>query len=246
MTTPASKYGSGLFAKDAPNFPHLAQGSHGQSGEIADLRRDVAKSLAPLYTRTVEQMTAPPAATAAVILNAVAPGVATTSYTYSSLTGTTGSAKMAVPRNVRVTTSGVTPAHAPTSIVVSGVDVNGDAISETLTPAAVAGYVDGAKCFSKVTSVVLGAGNGGVDCLIDVGIGAVLGLSQLPISLAGLATAAPDIEVMDGAAIAPVTGVFTSPATNAPNGAYTPATAPNGAHNYAIVYPYDASLVADA
>jgi hypothetical protein len=50
-------------------------------------------------------------------------------------------------------------------------------------------------------------------------------------------------EFVDGARISPPTGTLTFASSH---WVYTPATAPNGTHNYVIFYEYDATQVADA
>jgi hypothetical protein len=55
----ATKTGSGMFSKQHAKAQHLL--THGISGEVADLRRDVAATLAPQAAITVDEFTTPPA-----------------------------------------------------------------------------------------------------------------------------------------------------------------------------------------
>ena len=46
---------------------------------------------------------------------------------------------------------------------------------------------------------------------------------------------------MDGSEISPITGTLQSAVAAPPYGAYTPAAAPNGAHDYSVLYEFDAT-----
>lgn len=237
----SASIGSGLFKKMVPNFPHLSQGSHGMTGEIADLRRDIAFTLTPLAAICIEEYTAPPAAVPAAIMAVTASSTSAQTYSLAALTGSIGRGAISPPRNLTVTTAGV-GADAPASVTINGIDINGSVISETLSGTNATGTVTGAKCFAKVTSVVTPAA-AAADATISVGTGIVVGLANKPKIRTGAALPLVRRELVDGALVA--TGVLTLPATNLPNGAYTPAAAPNGTHNYAIEYEFDASLQPD-
>lgn len=237
--------GSGLFKKQAANVTHLSQGSHGMTGEIADMRRDIAKTVGPLVAITIEEYTNPPAAAPTAIMLAHASATSKQSFSLAGLNGSVGGGVISPPRNIEVTTAGATPTDAPTSVTVNGLDAQGRVLTETIpgTAGGAATYA-GTKCFAKVTSIDAAAG-AGTGATFSVGTGAVIGLSQTPKLRAGQAVGLVRQEIVDGALVSPVTGVLTTPATNAPFGAYTPATPPNGVHDYCIEYEYDGSLVTD-
>lgn len=144
---------------------------------------------------------------------------------------------MSPPRNPSITTGGATPAHAPATAVYSGEDINGDAISETLNLSQTAGTAYCVKCFAKVTSVALAAADG-TGAILQFGFGPVIGLGSKIKTRAALT--APLKEVMDGAVVT-TAGTFGSAAASPPNGSYTPDTAPNGTHDYALYYERDLS-----
>lgn len=90
-----------------------------------------------------------------------------------------------VPRNITVTATAGGTADTMGTILVTGTNVDGDVITETLTPVA-GSTVAGAKAFKTVASVV-GAGwvidaVEGTNDTITVGVGNLLGL---PIVIAG-------------------------------------------------------------
>lgn len=139
------------------------------------------------------------------------------------------------PRALIFTTSGVTPAHAPANAVISGTDAQGKAITETLALAQSATSVTSANFYKSISSIAYPAADG-VAALIAITFGAPVGLSRTPKSRAGML--APVKEIMDGSV--PTAGSLTAPTTaNKPYGCYTPNTAPDGTHDYAIYYEYD-------
>lgn len=235
--------GSGLFSKQGANIPHLAQGAHGMTGEIADIRRDVSKVLAPLVAVAVEEYTNPPAAVANNIMLVTASSKSAQTYSLSGLNGSLGGGAISPPRNIEVVTAGATPTNAPASVTINGIDAQGNVLSETIpgTNGGSATYA-GAKCFAKVTSVVTPAA-ADTDATFSVGTGVVIGLSQTPKLRAGLTTPIIRQEIYNGAVV--TTGALTTTSAHPPFGAYTPADAPNGARKYAIEYEYDASLQRD-
>ena len=220
--------GSGLMSNKGPALPHLSK------NEIADLRDDVNTTLAPMAAITVEEFTNPAAASTNAILLAKASTIATQSYAAAALDGAKGAGVMSPPRNITVTTAGVTPADAPATATITGVDVNGAVISESISVPQAATTAVGNKAFAKVTSIALTAGDG-TNATVAVGFGSKVGLSKKIKSRAGAAVLVR--EVVDGALV--TTGTMADAATGLPNGTYSPATAPDGAHDYAIYYEYD-------
>jgi hypothetical protein len=220
--------GSGLFANKAGDVPHLVD------GELKDLRDDVKAEFAPLAAITVDEFTNPAAAGAADLEAATATTVAPRTVT-SFLAG--GLAKLvAFPRNITFTTAGGTAADAPATATITGTDPRGRAQTETVTIAQTATIATGVKPFKTVTSIAYAAADG-TGATVSIGIGAGLGLGMPPKARAGAVPLAIR-EMVDG-------GLVTTGALNA-NGLYTPATAPDGAHDYAVYYEYDPSIVRNA
>jgi hypothetical protein len=223
--------GSGLFTKAMTLHPHLLQG-HGTSGEVGDLRKDVANELSPMAAMTVEEFTAPAASDTAGLLAATASTVATQTIT-SFLAG--GVATLAArPRTIKFTTAGGTPADAPATVVVTGKDLHGNVMSETVTIAQTAASAETVKTYASLTSVAYAAGDG-TGATVAIGIGVAVGLWKKIKFRAGATH--PVQEIANAVVVA--TGTFVSAATALPNGSYTPATAFDGAKNYALYYEYD-------
>lgn len=223
--------GSGIFSSKRAAAPHL------NTGEVADLRADIKADFLANAAIAVEEFSAPAAAGAALLSVAAASQVAAgRSATLLAL-----AANISPPRPVSVTTAGTTPADAPASAVVTGKDINGVAMTETLSVGQTATTVTGSKCFASVSSIVETAGDG-TGATMSYGIGAAIGLGKPLKSRAGLATAIKEIA---NAAVV-TNGVFVAAATASPNGSYAPNSAANGALNYAVYYEYDATLNKDA
>lgn len=227
--------GSGLFSNKAAVKPHLVAGSGGLAGEIADLRADVSTTLAPMAAITVQEITNSAAADAAGLLIATSVTIAVQSYAASALLAGGKAALLAFPRNVTFTTAGATPANAPATAVVTGTDINDAALTETVTLAQTATIANGVKAFKTITSIVFAAADADGSCTVSIGFGTKFGLAKKIVSRAGLAGAVREIAA--GAVV--TNGTFVDAATSAPNGTYSPNTAPNGTNDYAIYYEYD-------
>jgi len=228
--------GSRLFSNMVPNKPHLGGQNRpdGLKGEVGKLRADVAATLAGLVANTVDEFTNPAAASVNSVKLAVASSTSAVKYRKASdFDGALGPT-LSPPRPVSVTCSNSAPTWVG-SITVKGLDVDGKALTETIALTNNA-TTTGLKCFAKVLEIDVPAQ---ADLLgtFSIGHDAIIGLSKSPVTRAGLLMQAT-VEVMDGALIAPVTGVLSTPAAHLPHGAYTPAAAPNGAHDYAIYYEY--------
>ena len=184
-------------------------------------------SVAPIAT---ESYLALAAASTTSIKTAVASIVAPTTYLAAALTGSIGAGVISPPRNITITTGGTT-ANAPASCLITGLDIQGNVMTESIVPSTSAATVVGAKCFAYVTSIALGA-SGGTAATVAFGTGAVVGLAS---KIAVLATSPAVVnEMVDGVRV--LTGTFATPAVSAPFGSYAPATAPNASHNYVIHY----------
>lgn len=221
--------GSGIWSKQKAEIPHL------NTGEVADLRQDLAKVLAGLAAVAVVEYTNPVAADAAGLKAATTTSVAIQSYTAADLLSAGKAALLADGRNVTFTTAGGTPADAPANVVVNGTDMDGKAQTETIAVAQTATIATGVKIFKTITSVVYEAGQG-TGATVSIGFGALLGL-PLPIkSRAGLAGIWREIAA--GA-------VVTNGVVVAANRSYAPNAAPNGTNDYALYYEYDATVITD-
>jgi hypothetical protein len=230
--------GSGLFTKKGPKVPHLSLlGAKGLEGEVADLREDVRTSFLAMAAITVEEFVNPVAASPNAIKLAIASVAAIVSYSGAQLDGAVGGAVMSPPRNLTITTAGGTAADAPATATITGVDVNGAVISETITVAQTATIALGVKAFAKVTKIDLPAADG-TGATLAFGFGSVIGLGKKIKSRAGLAFVLK--EAANGAVV--TNGTIVAAATGLPNGTYAPNTIPDGAKTYAIFYEYDPTV----
>lgn len=227
--TAGVKNGSGLFSKKSTLKPHLtAMG--GLGGEINDLRQDVNNEMKAMVALTVDEFTDGVAASANAIKTAIATVAAPTTYVVADLNGTTGAAVMVPPRNITITTAGGTAADAPATATINGT-FRGKAQTDTITVAQTATIATGVKPFDKVTSIVLPAADG-TGATLAFGFGLGYGTGKTPKSRAGGVVLVR--EQIDGALV--TTGAITA------NSLYTPATAPDGAHDWAIFYEYDPTV----
>jgi hypothetical protein len=166
--------------------------------------------------------------------------------TVAAVTTTPGSALnqlplAGAPRQLVFTTSGTTPADAPANVVIHGLDVNGNAIKETLTLAQTATTATSVNCYSSITSLVYPAADG-TGAKLAIGIAAPIGLTKKIMSRAGLVSLIR--EISSGSVV--TNGVVTAPSSAGPNGSYTPNTPADGVTDYAIYYEYDATLDVDS
>lgn len=229
--------GSGQFSSQKAQKPHLLVGSGGLAPEIQDLRADIKADFISNAAICIEEFTAPAAAAAAGISAAAASQVAAgRSATLLAL-----AANISPPRNITVTTAGATPADAPATALVTGKDIFGNVMTETLNIPQTATIAVGAKAFASVSSIVEAAGEG-TAATMSYGTGALIGLAKPIKTRAGLT--APVREIANAAVV--TNGVFATTAVGVPNGTYAPNSAPNGALNYALFYEYDATLNRDA
>ncbi len=222
--------GSGLLKNARSIRANLSK--HGVTGEIEDLRKDTVEALANLCALTVEEFLNVPAASAAGVLVAVATTVAPMVKGASDLVGGVATI-LPFPRPVSVTTAGTTPADAPATVKVIGKDVTNKVLEETINVGQTATTVVGAKCFKVVERLEFSAADG-TGATVSVGWGAPIGLSLKPKARAG--SVFLDSEFAAGARV--TTGTISDPATNAPFGMYTPASAPNGTNDYVLKYEY--------
>lgn len=232
----AALLGSGIMSGPHAQKPHLLQGQGGVASEIADLRADIKLDFLANAAIAVEEFIDLPAAGAALISTAAATTVAPRSPVLLAL-----AANISPPRNITVTTAGGTPADAPATALVTGKDINGNTITETLTIAQTATIASGAKAFAKVTSILEAAGDG-TGATLAYGIGTLVGLAKPIKSRAGRLAVLQEVAV--GSVV--TNGTFAATTVGVPNGTYAPNTAANGTNDYALYYEYDATLNKDA
>ena len=234
--------GSGLFSKYKAYKEHLSKNrKDGIGGEVAKLRADISAQLGAAAFLVVEEWTNPPAAGVALIKANVATSTSAQTYIKTALDGTVGQAVFIAPRLLSVTqvTAGN---HYAGSVTFYGYDAMGKAISEavalTANPGGANTTTATTKYFAQVTKIVVPA-QLDTAAFLSFGIsGATIGLARKIKSRTG----APFLlhEYVDGA-VAGVPGTVSAAAL--PYGAYTPNAAPNGAHDYAIYYEADATVV---
>jgi hypothetical protein len=140
------------------------------------------------------------------------------------------------PRALVFTVAGTTPAHAPASCVVTGKDINGLPISETVTLPQTATTVTTVYSYAKVTSIAYAAGDG-TGATIAITFAAAIGLRKPIKSRAGYLGLLKEIAA--GSVV--TNGSVVAASTAKPYGTYSPNTPPDGATDYAIYYEYDAT-----
>ena len=170
--------GSGLFATQYPVQGRFAvPGSAGPGGEIADLRGDVARVLAPLVAITIDEFSHPTAALPAALEALHISNVGARTVTSFLAPGTVILATY--PRNVTITLDGGgTPGHSFTSALITGRDINSIVMTETITinPAS-PGLYSGVKCFHSISSIAY-AGGTGIAASLSIGFGTKIGLTK--------------------------------------------------------------------
>lgn len=128
------------------------------------------------------------------------------------------------------------------TLVVSGFDINGDAISESFAiPNNGNSTVNGAKFFAQVTSMVMSAMSGTAGTW-TLGIrDTILGLPVPKLNGAIAAVGIRELTRADSATAwsVAVAGTVTDAASALPNGSYTPNTAPDGASGRILLYVRD-------
>ena len=226
--------GSGLFVKQHPRLAHLVRGIGGLKGEVSDLRGDVLDSMAPLAAIAVEEFIDPAAAASTAIKTTVASATTVEVFEGAALNGSVGGGVMSPPRNLTITQNANADIDA-VDVVIEGLDINGDVITDTITMTDGGGATDsGSKAFASVVRITVPAQSGTAGTFA-FGFGPLMGLSQPIKSRAGLAALSHEIAL----GVVVTTGTVADATVGAPNGTYSPATAQNASNDYAIHYEYD-------
>jgi hypothetical protein len=181
--------------------------------------------------RTTDELTDPLAAAAAGLRAATATTVAPQTVLAAGLLAGGVAELLARPRNVTFTTAGATPADAPATALITGTDINGDAMTETVNIAQTATIANGVKAFRTITSIAFSAADG-TGATVSIGYGNAFGLRRKARTRAGAVMRGT--EVSAGTIV--TNGTLVTAETSPPHGTYTPNTAPNGTNDYAIEY----------
>jgi len=245
MTTPASGTGSGFsFAPAGPELAPLRRNG-GPKSEVLLLRRQLRDLLFAAALLHCQEYVNPVAASVnAFVLAVTIPEATALVYQKGSsrpLDGALASTDVPYGRNVTVTTVGADGLfNFPFDVVVEGLDVYGQVVTETITVTALAspGTIAGSKIFKSVTKVTIpAAGTAATTGTVSVGFGAVLGLPSTPAAARGGAAAPKAVqEIANGA-------VVTTGTLSAANRSYTPAAAPDATKSYYVVYEADAGAI---
>lgn len=230
---------SKLFGKRSAKLPHMVHSAKGGvSGEVGDLRDDVEATFADLEDNggvlVLEEFTN----LAAPSANAIKLAFATSNQAQeiTTLDGAIGDDEMIPPRILSLTASANADVDA-VGVVITGEVRNAEgqlvAQTDTITPADGGGTtVNGTKAFSKVSKLAPAA-MGGSGGQLQVGTAGGVGLKRKLRIAAGLPVVVQ--QITNGALV--TNGTFNAAAT--PHGTFTPNTAPNGAHDYAVLYAVD-------
>lgn len=233
--------GSGLLTKSAAYKDHIVKNrSDGLGGEVAKVRADLKSAFAAAAAVAVEEWTNAVAAATNTIKLSVLTSVTAQVYKGAALDGATGAAAFVAARRVSVTQVDAGD-HYLGSVTIKGLDSQGLGITDTIALAIAPGGANTTtattKYFAKVTEIDVPVQKDATAHFLFGEFGATIGLARPIKARTGLVFFQK--EVVDGAVV--TTGTAIDLATAPPYGAYTPAAAPNGAHDYAVWYEYDAS-----
>lgn len=161
-----------------------------------------------------------------------ASGAGTTNMTIGGTLASGGVVTLSPARNVVITVTHATAVVAMSG-TITGTDAFGRAQTEDWSVAATGTTktFTGTKGFATVTSITETVAADASANTVIAGTGSVLLLSAM-CSVAKILA-----EVVDGSVV--TTGAITAGEDGVSNGTYTPATAPNGTHDYAVWYISD-------
>lgn len=197
--------GSGLFSEQRGIAPYkTAAGKSGFAGEIGDLRRDIASTLAPMAAICVQEFTNPLATTTSNLMAATASQVtedvllpATTPAAGALTAATIANLATGGARQIIFTVAGSTPAHRAPTGTIYGTDLDGKPKTQTVLLPKVAGAAT-SGFFKDIEKIVLAAGTG-TGATVALGLGAALGLEQVVKTRAGRTAVIQ--EVADGSVV---------------------------------------------
>lgn len=241
------------FGSRGPVASHLVTpGKGGIAGEVADLRRDVEAAFSYLEGAggvllggmvALEEYTNLAAASTTAIKTAAASSASAQHFVRTSdadggtFDGALADAEVVPPRNATITTSTHANIDAVAVVITGRVRNAAGALiaqTDTITLTDGGGVTDaGTKAFSFIDDVAIPA-QGGTGGTVAIGTGILVGFAKKIRSAAGRIMRI--LEVTDGSLV--TNGTF---AATAPNGTWSPATAANGAHDYAVFYIVDLS-----
>lgn len=170
------------------------------------------------------------------IKTSIATAASIETYVTVALNGVIGAGVISPPRNITVTSTSHADVDA-VAVVVTGEDIYGNVISDTITLTNGGGATDaGDVPFAKVTSIVVPA-QSGVGGALQFGTGVIVGFASPvkfrnsdPVVLAE--NEAGTVKAYDVLA-----GTYVAPGTNGSiNGHVTMGSAPDGSKDYAYVY----------
>jgi hypothetical protein len=184
-----------------------------------------------------DELTDPLAAAAAGLRAATATTVAPQTVLTAGLLSGGLAELLARPRNVTFTTAGGTPADAPATALITGTDIHGDPMTETVNIAQTATIASGVEAFRTITSIAFAAAEG-TNATVSIGYGNAFGLRRKAKTRAGAVMRGTEISA--GSVV--TNGTLVTAETSPPNGTYTPNAAPNGTNDYAIAYETDGDV----
>lgn len=178
--------GAGIFSRAMAAINHLVKPGGGISGEVFDLRKDIAKELGIMAGFVAEEWTnavglAAPGA--AVLLVATASVASPVTIATGGLLAAGRAMLAAQPRQLTFTTAGTTPADAPDTVTITGTDANDAVQSETLSVSQTAAAVTSVKLYKTITSIVYPAGQG-TGATVSIGIAAAVILKAFATTVA--------------------------------------------------------------
>lgn len=203
--------GSGQFSGQRAQKPHLLRGTGGLQAEVSDLRADIARDMVANVAMAVDEWSAVAAADVNAIKVSIASAAVISTYTGAALDGVVGTGTMDPPRNITITTSSHADIDA-VAVVITGTDVNGDALTESITLTDAGNTTDsGLSAFASVSSIVVPA-QGGTGGALEFGFGNIIGLSKPLASKAGYSALLK--EIVNGVLVSDlVVQTYVDPAT---------------------------------
>lgn len=192
-------------------------------------------------TITVYELNPAPAATSTTALKAAtATTVADQTILAAAMLSGGKNALLAYPRIPTFTLAGADASHGPTSIDLVGTDIDGNALTETISITPSAATFPAVKAYKTLTSYTC-KGATGTDATVAAGIGSTFGLPKKIKSRADRYAVLQEVYSASGTGAVVTNGVIVAPGTCAPYGGYTPNSAPDGTKKYSLSYEQDLS-----